>query len=153
MLSCGLTLPGQPGKGELKTFFLKKSSKDVEMNSHISFPALNSDFGGYTSEKQQMKKNIRLIEWNLEILGNLLKQVVASRGSSRSLANFPSSKLNLRIQSDSILDELQEVIELPAFSDNSTIEEPSSLPPLSKEVQEELRGFISEIAALYKTNP
>lgn len=87
-----------------------------------------------------MKKNIRLIEWNLEILGNLLKQVVASRGSSRSLANFPSSKLNLRIQSDSILDELQEVIELPAFSDNSTIEEPSSLPPLSKEVQEELRG-------------
>lgn len=134
----------------MKTFFLKKSSEDSEVDFQTSSSVEKSDVDCLTPGKQITKKTERLIEWNVEILGNLLKQVMAGRCPNKSAVVIPTSKLNLRLQSDSILDELQEIIELPAFSDKKTVEE---IPSLPDEVHEQLLAFITEIASMYKLNP
>ena len=92
----------------------------------------------------------RLIEWNVDLLSKLLKQVVAGRslGSTPSEPEFaPKTSL---IRRASILHEVSESIELPKFDPRAATAraQPSSVE-LPEPVTEQLRQYVTNIASRY----
>lgn len=98
----------------------------------------------------------RLIDWNVQMLLKLVKQIVASRsGKHRS---SPNAQLNASghrkgvTNSVTPLDEVKEVIALPEFDASGK----SKLDPESVDVPaqvfEELHLLVSEIAIMYNAN-
>ena len=103
----------------------------------------------------QMQQNNRLIEWNVDLLVRLLKQVVAGRDCQappqRKLSRNPSEYI---LRKDSILDEVSESITLPKFDPRAAKARarPSSVE-IREEVISQLREYITIIASKYHDNP
>lgn len=103
-------------------------------------------------KKQYETKTSRLINWNVEILSNLIKQIVARRrdkGLPDSGENF-DAKLALT-KGGTVLDEVKEIIELPDFDKNAAHghTDPDSIE-LSDNVKEQLQEYVQCIAMLYR---
>lgn len=95
----------------------------------------------------------RLIEWNVDLLSKLLKQVVAGRSlGATSSETAPSPRvLPKRL---SILKEVSESIELTKFDPRAATAraQPSSVE-LPEPVIEQLRQYVTIIAGKYRNNP
>ncbi|CAB9504693.1 Receptor-type guanylate cyclase gcy [Seminavis robusta] len=93
----------------------------------------------------------RLIDWNVEMLSNLMKEIVARRGgvsvkSTKGAATESRKTLPL--------EEVREIIELPAFDSQEASKQMSpedvTLPLI---VTKQLRQLVSTIACMYNDNP
>jgi len=105
-------------------------------------------------EKMSAEKTERLIEWNVDVLHRLLKQIVARRraelGDSGEL-EAPEAVIDKRISiqhvSGTTIDEVAEIITLPKFNAKAAIkqEDPDSvdLPP---HVVDQLYDYVFNIA-------
>lgn len=101
-------------------------------------------------------KTQRLIDWNIDVLLRLLKQVVARR-ISRGLG---SSQVDLLVETSlvggngSVLGEVKEIIALPHF-DASVLknEQNADAVVLDESVKAELREYVSSLASMYRNNP
>jgi hypothetical protein len=159
------------GKGELKTFWLLPKnlvgtvstyspSEGVSEAEHIEPLALVTETEGQGSEEHLSPERIqRLVEYNCDILLQILKKVVAKRAQSKT--NITSkedtySKKNLQKLEDVLgktgncLKEVAEVIHLPkfdsaAYNDFETVE-------VSKEVVSQLSNYVETIASMYRNN-
>lgn len=90
----------------------------------------------------------RSIEWNSEILRQLLKQIQTSRSATPSTKS--GSKSSAIKRGDTVLDEVAEVIELLPYKEQPPA---GSLQELDSETAEQVRDFVTAIALLYKANP
>lgn len=111
------------GKGEMQTYWLSLSDRsDGKPNSHDSQQAemaLEIEQGGLSSAaKLNSEKTTRLIQWNVDTLSRLLKQILAQRkltgktaGSAQSINEYSFHDTDRRV-----IDEVKEVITLPAYS-------------------------------------
>ena len=109
-------------------------------------------------------KKARLVNWNVEIIGELLSKVVIWR-SLRSRPNLKRGRSESSISivdslgSDedgtTVFDEVSEIIHFPTFSENSTLL--GALVPdasrISDTVKAQLHHFISRIADCYHNVP
>jgi class 3 adenylate cyclase len=110
----------------------------------------------------------RLIDWNVEELMSILRRVVARRNailqgnkekkmeSRRSRSSSVSSETSATFSAtgDHPLDEVKEVVTLPEFDPSLPgLKATDAAVKLSKDVQRELRDYVSQIAAGYKDNP
>ena len=149
------------GKGSLETFWIiMDGEKDGSVGSAISATEMtllqrngsSPDLGARTS---------RLIDWNVEMLITLLRQIVAKRcavgkeqmlKSSRTIGKTGGSFSST--QASKPLDEVREIIRLPEFSEKQAKQqqkpEKVSIP---KEVEGELKELVSTIAGMYNDNP
>lgn len=104
----------------------------------------------------------RLIDWNVDMLLRLLKQVEAKRQMQRIIAE-PVSQEQEEVQalrdtfskSGSVVDEVAEIIPMPSFeaqTANSSKIDPDSIV-LDEEVEMQLREFVTVIASMYRDNP
>jgi hypothetical protein len=103
----------------------------------------------------------RLIDWNVDVLLRLLKQVVfhRSRGpaSARALSGS-TAEANLTIPPGRrALDEVVEVIDLPTFDPScaaaSVVEDvDTDAVELDEEIETELRDYVTAIASMYRDN-
>jgi len=103
------------------------------------------------NENDRQKRLDRLVEWNVEILSSLLRQIVAKRSAAQSAQ---SSNDNTTLQGKVVLDEVKEVIAMPNYDPKVAVKiatETSSLLPPS--VRRELREYIHRIAGFYNDNP
>jgi class 3 adenylate cyclase len=161
------------GKGEMETYWLvlraHKSGSSRSGSSHTS-----DDSGEIAAPRSFARDDIlnpdkvespftakvqRLIEWNVGVLADLLKQIDMNRrgnrpGESPVLINNPET----RFEGDnkSILDEVQEIITLPHFDTGdtgNTLEAKWRSVELSDEVMSQLRSYVNTIASLYQDNP
>lgn len=106
------------------------------------------DAVGVLEEKAREQKYNRLVEWNVDLLTKLLRQIAGRRVASTenrsvkvlSLLPEPGCKL---------IDEVKEVVSLRR---NSTVEK-SALKELDPEAVEQLRYFVSSVCAMYRKNP
>lgn len=94
----------------------------------------------------------RLIDWNVELLGGLLKQIEAQRRDLRMRLqeNVPSMELQ---GGSTALDEVTEIITLPQF--NQQVAKKKTRPEdieLSVEVITQLRDYVTTIASMYRDN-
>ena len=160
------------GKGELTCYWLllptenkseipssQDASSEDEDASYISeesnFEVVEEEEVAGEKQKAASAKTSRLINWNKELLSKLLKRIVARR---QALAGEEhKSGLAEDIDRDdgmTILDEVQEIVALPAFDPSVTKKEvhPDTID-LGEEVEKQLGSFVATIASMYRENP
>lgn len=138
------------GKGELVTYFL---------SSHVDaarrFPPQEVNAGAVEAEAFD-----RITDWTAEVMSGLLKEIVTSRKNagtpraSRENLRVLERKVSLNSQAGkrTVIDEVQEIIELPDFHTKKTKTRKVCVVPLDQQVLQELRNYIRTIALLYNDN-
>ena len=154
------------GKGALQTFWIVdqtvNSSDSKSVHESASTKGIVKEA---TSRRGSMSKNEqsatdgktdRLINWNVDVLQRLLKQVVARRISldlAASRVDKEAEALN-DSHSGSVLSEVKEIIALPYFNAASfkNNQDPESVV-LDDVVKQQLIEYVSSVAAMYRGNP
>ena len=145
----------------MRTFYLVKGKhlrQNFEDGDRSCPPADDSSMGTNVFENDEvaeMQSEQRWIEWNLEIIKPLLKQIVARRAANPNIFRKSSMEECPTIDTAAMpWYEVREVIELPGFDRRAARrqrdnEEKVELPD---KVVEQLKEFISRIAAMYNLN-
>ena len=168
------------GKGELQTFWLLPKNEGNKTNSTYSpsegvseaehaealeWIKASQQENGEASDHSSCVESIsvlnervqRLVDYNCDILLQILKKIVAKRELQKPRDAVVDSKQLTRLEDTlgkigSCLDEVAEVIELPAF-DSSAYESKSDTIELKQEVVSQLSNYVEVIASMYRSNP
>ena len=139
------------GKGEMQTYWLLSRAEQQAMEDNDLKGAKRvSQFSKPLKQTRASSldgKDARLIEWNVRILRDLLKQIVAARGESNNRRRLPT--IHRSSGSQTVLDEVQEIITLPEHKGDA----PMKLKDvnLSQDVLSQLQDYVTAIAKLYRT--
>ena len=100
----------------------------------------------------KMSKKERLVEWNVEILSDLLKRIIAARGAKKA-REVPRAERQISRNDATVLEEFEEIIALPKISmdDLQKRKDPDYIM-LDPKVISQLRDLISKIADMYQEN-
>lgn len=163
------------GKGIMQTFWLmysgrgsddaRSSSGDTERETDQPLQGKTPTDGAKDEHQvlESIDKHQRLVDWNVEILQRLLKQIVARRmcqsGAAKRKSSAPppvvadGSTLG-RANNHTVLDEVCEIITLPRYDAEGVRQQvkPESIA-LTEAVVEQLQAYVMGIAALYRENP
>ena len=162
------------GKGQVQTYWVLPRSGTASIHSSEhgdieSGPDLVVDedgvnqavWGGDTTNKLVMDLSMpnnryqRLIDWNVELLSSLLKQIEARRRDLKlnTKKNVAPPHLTLKGGSTA-LDEVTEIITLPQFDPNAhkTRTSPEDVV-LDEAIVAQLRDYVTTIASMYRDNP
>ena len=164
------------GKGSMQTYWLTSLSDNLDDNTvgaesdrrsvssgldaGMDFDEIvvvvNNQNGQSVALSQQ---TTRLINWNVEQLVGLLRQIVARRSvSATSLQEKRAQRNKSIVLADGIgkspIDEVQEIITLPEFDSrfNHQIVDVADIE-ISSVVVEQLKSYVSWVASMYKSNP
>ena len=151
------------GKGELKTYWLQYSAKSRGSNVSASDESdiAETQWGSSSisaAECCDLSKHVqRLVDWNVEQLLRILKQVVAARGhrttKSHKRPKFGAQTATRLLEgSTTVLDEFTEIITLPKFDSKQNTVNPDSID-LEPAVEQQMYKFVSFIARSYHNNP
>lgn len=160
------------GKGKLATFWLDLNSTVKTTNSDASSAGAQAKDGQYLVQpgcpmlfnkllargdrRMACQKFGRLVQWNMEVLVSLLKQVEQAR---RAYDIQPDSQIDIRKMemeltgrrsNETLIDEVVDTIDIPTSKGSSLIDEEEI--ELSPAVLEQLRVFVSTIALMYNRN-
>lgn len=93
----------------------------------------------------------RLVDWNVEILSRSLARVVGQRQAANQMR---ADHRDTRIQPEGCpLDEVAEIIELPAFdSATAKVVKSTSEVELPPDIVKELHTYVTAIASMYRGN-
>jgi hypothetical protein len=100
----------------------------------------------------------RLVDWNVDVLKRLLKQIVAKRNADINAEKYDLNhpvmmKHEMNIGSDTyVLSEVTEIIRLPGYR-NVKMEENPNKVALPDGVESQLRLYVSSVAAMHRDNP
>ncbi|CAB9525101.1 Receptor-type guanylate cyclase gcy [Seminavis robusta] len=151
------------GKGQLTTFWLSLGAASSIGDSGENFAEETGQGLSYydiprnQKESDLPRKTRRLVEWNVDILHRVLRQIAATRKvKDRQVKRTKTLDKNAteKAKPTMVLEELAEVIQLPRFSSKvaqvvaNAEEEP--VPPV---VVNQLHNFVAELAAMYHDNP
>ena len=94
------------------------------------------------------EKTRRLIEWNVDYMTKLIKQIVARRETRDRTALWP--KFHLKVGEGLVVDEVKEIIDLPAFdAEAAESQRDPDMVELPDNVVRQLRSFITLVAGMY----
>lgn len=177
------------GKGEMQTYWCEIVSRrhSTGENSRCSISSVNSgdtlpsDSNALNNEKSalwgceeeipeirtQKTKHQRLIDYNVDLLAQRLKQVIARRkslaisgrrcsqgGLPPNWDQFQTGHQCEKVPNGTVLDEVCEIIKLPQFNarEFKDFVDPDSIE-LDKEIMSQLKRYVTVIAAMYRGNP
>ena len=142
------------GKGRIQTYWCEPIVRGPSSSS-------GHGTGDELLAEAMDEKTRRLVDWNLEIMAKLLKQVVSRRQAREELSSRKSkhvlSDLNRSghglEKTGTVLDEVKEVIMLPDF-DPALADSTRSAKSIefSEGIMNDLREFITRIASMYPDN-
>ncbi len=92
----------------------------------------------------------RLINWNIDVLEQLLRKTVARR---RALRRKSTSVKWFKTNQEAVLDEVKEVIRLPEYDSKIAAMDEDVSIALPAEVHSQLREYVTAIALMYPENP
>jgi class 3 adenylate cyclase len=105
-------------------------------------------------------KQMRLVGWNTEILAKILKEVVLCRQNSNVTKDHPrvlrsvEEATKRRSEHSLVLDEVAEIVQLPQHAvKHDPYLRSQDIAALSEEVKEQLKHYVSTVAAMYQANP
>jgi len=148
------------GKGALQTFWLnidgsRDDNKSESGASDETHSIETTSEGRQTKTRMLEEKTRRLIDWNVDVLKRLLKEIVAWRQASRKGIKtefVPEEESDARGQT--VIDEVSEIISLPQLNGaGATFKQNVDAVCLSEAAETQLDAFVSSIAALYRENP
>ena len=140
---------------------VEQSESKESQNALSTTAQVNAD-GGRSKELEASRKRLRrstatiwgngksdverLVDWNVELLCNLLKKIVARRSLVDTQAVDRESSQHGNIP----LDEVKEVVKLPEFNADAAVKMAADLNvELPESVRPELRAYVRRIADLY----
>jgi class 3 adenylate cyclase len=142
------------GKGTLQTFWLDPRREKTQSVASRRSTGMLTDARpiGEINSLDGLQRKLRLIEWNVEILYDLLNRVVASKsataGAPRKSNTEKSSRARCKDENRIVIDEMTEVISLPRFDPKiHQLQRQAALPP---NVKEQLHEYVSNIAHAYR---
>lgn len=148
------------GKGKLHTYWLKLGAGTMVSDasaSHVSWSS-DSPVGGPQVGEQSAKEHVilqrtRLVEWNTEMLLQILKAIRAKR--AKKMETFRTGDAVAEesyLSRTSPLNEVTEVVALPEFdvSKCGHVDEDVQIP---LEIRQQLAKLVDKIAGLYNNNP
>ena len=162
------------GKGELTTYWLlynnntksrtaSSNNETSDASDDVSASSAESMMEAVEEEEEEIRRHTdfsartsRLVDWNKDLLLKLLKAVVARRQAMNR--NTDTTKvveiIGRRDRGVTVLDEVKEIIALPAF-DHSVMkrEVAANTIQLGETVERELGNFVATVASLYRDNP
>ena len=149
------------GKGEMQTYWLEISARndssvmDASSQSGCSDRVEEIDDRVTPTSRVFDSKTTRLIEWNVDVLLRLLKQIVARSRSCLKESNVrkPDESFFLQKKNGKMtMDEVAEIITLPEFNESDEVhgEDSVELPSL---VVQQLHDYVCNIASIYRDNP
>ena len=143
------------GKGRMQTYWVEPASNRTSAAQSECTDTLEGLFGEVEA------RTMRLVEWNVGLLSRLLRQMIARRKTQKkkraaNKSSLPSTTTDevATKQGETVLDEVKEIIELPAFDHDwhETEDDPDCIE-LDPSVLSELRDYVSTIASMYRDNP
>jgi class 3 adenylate cyclase len=154
------------GKGAMQTYWLvldkdRNSSDGRSERSTHDHSEIDFNFApgtGLTDTSNESRKS-RLINWNVEQLSCLIKQIVAHRSTIKESPTNSTICVNndAKVESTAYvmpLDEVREIITLPEFDSiancNKTNPETIELPDA---VVDQLKMYVTWISSMYRCNP
>jgi Adenylate and Guanylate cyclase catalytic domain len=153
------------GKGELRTFWLQISPSFSGSLTSLSMlddsdadlgeeECMNEGSGHQAVQTGDTTRTKRLIDYNVDILSQLLHRIVVRRASSPPKMSTRNQRKSLMAREGPVLDEVQDIIELPQFDANTFKKQidPDSIS-LSPRVHAQLVMFVTQVADLYRPNP
>ena len=163
------------GKGEMQSYWLLSNEElaNIEQNKDVGavpakqalLPIVKASAprvagSNVLDPESSLPPRIkRLVDWNVDVLKRLLKQVVAKRNATMNeqfdIQHPKMMAMEMNIGSDTyVLNEVKEIIELPEFNVevHKRQENPNKIV-LPKEVEDQLRLYVSSIAAMHRDNP
>ena len=142
------------GKGKLTTYWLDRSKgriRPVGDNASVQMSVVPEVVDEKTRKIQ------RLVDWNVEILLALLKNIVAERDPRyRSLSSRKGGDRIwlLDVIKDSPRSEIKETIHGTSTAGRlSNVRDPSEVTEVNDEIKEQLRDYVTCIADCYRDNP
>ena len=159
------------GKGELRTFWLLPrddvttapsktcsetgTEREQEAETESQAPIAEVVHAQVKNDKIQ-----RMIDWNCDILLQLLRLIVAKRQASRrtSMSNTAGDqneieRLERTIGQEGLpVEEIVEVIELPSF-DSAAYERDPRFVEIGEGVESQLHSFVTVVASMYRDTP
>lgn len=155
------------GKGVLLTYWLElraqsgpstrsgstHESDEPSKSGDVDCGILDADDVAAMQSPFTAKAN-RLIDWNVDVLARLLKQIVARRNAAKEAPIMISTPDTRTRDGKNMLNEVQEIITLPHFdkSNSEAVQDPDSID-LGDVVMTQLRAYVAAIASLYRNNP
>jgi class 3 adenylate cyclase len=140
------------GKGEMQTYWLSE-------NSSMDSSERGSD-SGYGVDANDMEYAVvsarvsRLIDWNVEVLNQMLRQILARRQTNLSKTGTPHQVKPFVRGDGTVLEEVTEIITLREFDAATTKNQiDSDSIQLSKAAEAQLFDYVTTIASLYHENP
>lgn len=152
------------GLGECQTFWINPPDADQltiasEASSliHSEAASVTEDLEMYNlarEKREHMKKNKRLVDWNVELLSRLLKKIVAARKVCPSHFSYNNigTQNSKREEGTITIDELTEVIDLPNFNAQVAMVDDKDVQ-LPRSVQVQLRTYVRKVASMYRDVP
>ena len=153
------------GKGELQTYWLE-IKRDNNMSGNMSLESESeSDYSDFTEEDSLAEdidgeivldeRSQRLVDWTVDQLSRLLKQIAARRQLLGLVADPDIAEKQVLDFSDggTVIDEVEDVVELLPFDPKATnLDALVDNITLSAEVVSQLRDFVATIATLHNDN-
>ena len=165
--------------GEMQTYWLETGDRsdtmskgsshgtgsvsEFDASNHCVFSVINEKFekDGKHQHKKEMQMK-RFVDWNVDVLLRLLKQIVAKRDAGVIVNkthkeqswnnNGTDREFYSKKKGNTVLDEVQEIITLPTHDPSVVPEDPESIH-LPEMVVHQLVQYINCIASMYKENP
>ena len=143
------------GKGEMQTYWLRLTTASRAPSIVEKTEGGTEGSGKYEWDTRRSDNIARLVDWNVEMLVQLLKQVVAGRQEASSTSKaFHESVVEKQAGDKKVpLDEVTEIIKLPGFDAKKSQASGAKDVELGEFVESELHEFVSRIAATYLPNP
>ena len=144
-------------RGEMQTFWLAMGLRDSQSQKHFpengesdSSIFFDGTEGDATTDQQSEE---RWIEWNVSVFVNLLKQIEARRATLLKFQNDFGGRPAAIETAAMPLEEVKEIIELPAFDKRATKRQRDNQDvEISETVLEQLKQYVTEIANKYNNN-
>ena len=150
------------GKGTMRTYWLATHRESRKQDClaaetaplhRFKLERVDSEIDTRYSEEDVLSETDRLIEWNVEVLSELLKQVVASHPRQRH--KLPKVETTDLEHEGTVLEQCKEIISLPrhvTMRDFKSRQDPDSVE-LDRKVVQQLRALVSSFADMYEDNP
>jgi class 3 adenylate cyclase len=153
------------GKGKMQTYWLHTPGQSTEEDPDAK--AAEQSLNARSTNKRNLPldeledslppKVKRLVGWNCEILKKLLQQIVAKRTAMGNKRNYDVKLKTMEAayaKRQYLMDEVTEIISLPKFdATHHKTKFGSVKEPLPEKVVEQLKLYVSAVAAMHQDNP
>jgi hypothetical protein len=140
------------GKGSMQTYWADPKYNEymgVDEDDLSQSSSSSSSLDDEHEEENEVNKTDRLVDWNVDILGRLLRQLIANRDTqpTNKRVSLKAPQYEFEVNEGSIVDELSDVIE---FKQPETTPIAPDAVELPDHVTNQLRMFVKSVAGLYE---